>query len=90
MSSFREHSSWPVFCEHCVDLTSTNTTIEPLLCSNCHSLRVTKYDSKNLVEGGSLKVSSWGRDTLTDGQYFCPSCKKHSLVFSSSPSIFFD
>jgi hypothetical protein len=90
MRDFQTHSSWPIFCQDCGDMTSTNTMAEPLVCLKCRSPRITKYDAHHLVEGGTREVAGWFSDHLTDGRYLCPACRKQTLRFDPQPSVFFD
>jgi hypothetical protein len=90
MRDFQTHSSWPVFCQDCGDMTSTNARAEPLICLTCQSARVTKYDAHHLVEGETREVAGWCSDHLTDGLYLCPTCRKQTLRFDPQPRVFFD
>ena len=90
MASWSKNSSWPVYCDDCQTMTSTNLQSLPLACEHCDSASVTKYDEHNLVIGGTRALVSWFSDQITDGLYFCPRCEKHELAFSQSSLMFFD
>ena len=90
MASWSKNSSWPVYCDDCQAMTSTNLQSMPLTCEQCDSASVTKYDAHHLVTGGTRALVSWFLDQITDGLYFCPQCEKHQLEFSHSSLMFFD
>ena len=90
MASYRTHSAWPVYCETCDDITTTNLRSQSLACEKCKSLAVTKYDDKHLVKGGTRNIISDWDDHITNGNYFCPKCKIYALRFKGAPDILFD
>lgn len=88
--SFQTASWWPVYCDACDDITQTNVCSQPLFCRNCNSTSVTKYDAKNLVDGGTRTIISFGEDEITNEKYFCPKCKNQALKFKEHPDIYYD
>lgn len=80
---------FPVFCKGCYTLQVGNLLSEWAECPACHSDQIISYDDEELrrVEGHSAVVG-WdvsellGRALrLTDGEYFCPSCREFTLRF---------
>lgn len=90
MSDFMHHSSWPIYCDACDDMTSANLVSDPLRCGSCGSEKITKYDRTHLVRGGKVEIDSWGKDTISDGNYLCPRCKQYSLRFGGDNIAIFD
>ena len=89
-ASWTKHSSWPVYCDDCQTMTSTNLQSTPLACQDCDSVSVTKYDEHHLVIGGASWLFSWFSDKISDGLYFCPQCEKHELAFNRYSHSIFD
>lgn len=89
MNNFTTFCSFPVFCKNCQQLQSANLLDKYPNCPRCQSREIVAYDENELQQTpGENIVTSWnisdelGRILqLTDGEYFCPSCKEFSLRF---------
>jgi Zn finger protein HypA/HybF involved in hydrogenase expression len=94
MSNFQTFAEWPVYCKECQAITSANMRSTPIRCGSCGGTNVMAYGNGNLVQGGMRVVEQWQELTLTDGDYFCPSCEAFTLKFGTSAKgdrkIFFD
>ena len=86
MTSFHELCSFPCLCRDCQRVVQANLFQSPLSCPKCKGGNIVAYDEEELCEQqGVNEVTSWatvaqlGRDvSLTDGCYYCPSCKASS------------
>lgn len=88
---FQTSCSFPVLCKKCQKLVTANLLDKHPACPHCKSIDVVPYDQKELVKVlGKNIVASWyvekiGRDLeLTDGRYYCPSCREYNLTFEST------
>jgi hypothetical protein len=59
-------------------------------CRRCKSSDVVAYDSEELMKVKGKQVESWNMQkqlgrilVLTDGKYYCPSCKTYEMTFES-------
>jgi RNA polymerase subunit RPABC4/transcription elongation factor Spt4 len=60
-------------------------------CPNCKSTKIVAYDQGELQERKGNPVAEWNMEEklgrtleLTDGRYFCPSCKSFDLTFKET------
>jgi len=90
------NSCWfPVFCKDCQTLAASNVKTSIPTCPICGSSNVVPYDSEELKQKDGetiLECCENGAQSgqflrLTDGKYFCPSCKEYTLSFEDTGSI---
>jgi hypothetical protein len=88
MSDFQFSCSFPVFCTGCQRLVLANLLDTPPTCPDCRGAGVLPYDCQELQRRAGEEVVSWNMNnelgrvlTLTDGEYFCPSCREYNLSF---------
>lgn len=90
MRTFQTQCSFPYLCRACAKLVTCNALSRSPKCPDCKSRNVIPYNDPLLcaAEGGE-NVCGWspkGPDgpcySLSNGQYYCPSCHQHTLVFS--------
>ena len=91
MRSFREHSTFPFYCEKC-GLVEVNIEKKELCCPKCNSLDVKQYgippiSKPPLINRGSV---SWGEYKSDLRGHLCPSCKQLTMEFCSDGEIMFD
>jgi len=85
MFSYSKHCSFPYYCKNCESLLILNTLEEKVVCSQCQSNQLIRYDSESLSmkEPDSFNVFSWNirGETLIlkDNLYFCPQCKHYTM-----------
>lgn len=79
--------NFPHFCSKCKLFFEANL-YDDICCPECSSKNVVAYDNKKAYKQlGKRSEFVWahkGSDLiLTNGKYYCPSCNKFELVFSS-------
>ena len=84
---------FPFMCTTCQAVSTLNIYAESLACEHCGSAAVVPYGSPPAVgELGSEVVFSWAATerfsvaqlTLTDGTYWCPTCRQHTTRFNDA------
>jgi ribosomal protein L37AE/L43A len=84
---------FPFLCTDCESASALDIYAEVLACKHCGSTSIVPYGSPPaLGELGSAVVYgcspsdrfSADQLTLTDGTYWCPTCKNHSARFSDA------
>jgi Zn finger protein HypA/HybF involved in hydrogenase expression len=86
---------FPVLCEDCQKLGSSDVYNPVPTCASCGSTKVLAYDAKELKqkEGEIILECCENRERageyhkLTDGNYYCPSCKEYTLIFENEGTI---
>jgi ribosomal protein L37AE/L43A len=89
----RNHNSvcsFPFYCDQCKIIFTVNLYNPLTNCPDCGADSIISYEDKKINIGEGRKVFSWntrltlGRElVLTDSKYWCPSCKKYDLKFTS-------
>ena len=90
MRSFKTFCAFPVYCRSCATLQTPNLLALPVTCGVCRGEEVTAYDDPSLIgEAGAEEVVTWNASgrlgrvlKLTNGTYFCPACRQHTLRFT--------
>jgi DNA-directed RNA polymerase subunit RPC12/RpoP len=88
MMNFTTYSAFPYFCKNCERLVVINQLAKRQRCPKCRSSKVLPYDHPSLIraeerqEVGRKRLEEMsGSINLTDGFYYCPSCKEFSMTF---------
>ena len=84
---------FPFICTKCEAASCLDIHAELLACAHCGSASVIPYGSKPALGelGPTTVFACWPCDkfstdqlTLTDGFYWCPTCRKHTARFSDA------
>ena len=84
---------FPFICTNCEAASCLDIHAESLACKHCGSSSVIPYGSPRAVGalGPNVVFTCWSCDrfsadqlTLTDGTYWCPTCRKHTARFSDA------
>jgi len=92
--SFHKNSVFPFYCATCGMVSVNVAKLKP----ECTSTDCPKCGTPDAVQYGVSPVSKktgsvalkWGNRQAKASGNLCPSCKKMTLKFSSSPSVLFD
>lgn len=88
-----DYCLFPFLCTDCESVSTLNIHADALACERCGSASVVPFGSPPaLGEIGSTVVFacspcdrfSPGQLALTDGTYWCPTCRRHTARFSDS------
>ena len=94
MENYQVFSGWPVCCDNCGSVTTTNLREQPMKCLSCGSDKVTPYGEVKVRSERKQRALSpmfqWGERVYFEESHVCPRCSKNSLRFDTSNSIFFD
>lgn len=90
MLTFQTQNSFPYLCRSCDKLVTCNALSQAPKCPKCRSGNVIPYNNPSLcaqvgsksVSELSLKGPEGPSNSLCNGEYYCPSCHKYTLVFS--------
>lgn len=95
--SYLEHAGWPIHCNDCHALRSTNIQREPLVCLTCGSENIGLFGGREtraqrgLNRRGPYPVATWGDYALPGAPQECPECGEIALVFGEGGrTIMFD
>ena len=87
------YSLFPFLCASCKGVTSLDIHARALACGHCGGASVTPYGSAPAVgEIGPTVVFACGpcdafsvdQLTITDGTYWCPTCRQHTARFQDA------
>ena len=86
---------FPVFCKDCQKQEASNVSAPVPTCTLCGSTNVVPYDAEELKQKDGetiLECCENGAQpgkfiNLTDGKYYCPSCKEYTLSFERTGTI---
>ena len=83
--------NFPALCQNCVKVVEIDLYDQRLVCYQCKSANILFYDEEELcgnIGGRSLAIYEaeeikgiWRILVLKHGPYYCPLCKKISLMF---------
>ena len=66
-SNYLTHADWPIWCDDCGKMDTTNYMRRPLTCHHCQSTKVTRPEAKkNTRVKGQPVVTSLCRKTIND------------------------
>ena len=86
---------FPAFCPTCKEIVVVDFNSDAAACPECENRQVMPYDDDQLVvERGPTIVAQWLATgdaerslTLTNGRYYCPSCRTFGLTFEHEGTL---
>jgi len=89
MANFTEVCMFPCLCQDCNVIVGANLLEKSVVCPKCKCKRVVAYDQQEMCKRtGKKTVAEWNAEalgrmlTLTNGDYYCPSCGNFDLSFA--------
>ena len=82
-------SNFPNYCKNCKSLFEANMYDDTIICTNCRSANIVRYDNPYVVKNLDELIFDWrapgGKNTLklSKKNSLCPQCNQFSLKFES-------